>query len=131
MRTKTFTGKVDNDDGEETNLTGSFDGQKKDSYRNFRFTIENGDEYENKTFTGTIDNNFSRMKGKWTSRQNSISHNFDIYLESPVPGTMRIKFADADEITESIQVDFKEKELRNQDGSEPNIEEFYALEAVD
>lgn len=53
-----------------------------------------------KKFTGTIDNNFTRLKGSWSSGSGKIGfgstqkkHFFDFNLINRVPGEMNMKLA--------------------------------------
>ena len=83
-----------------------------------------------------MDVNRSKIKGTWkdTNSQDQTKYFFEFILALNVKGTLHMTLSDSGgkkEITEEIEVNFKKKEIRQAEGMGGNIEEFYAIEAVD
>ena len=100
-----------------------------------QFTLQDGSG-DIKSFSGNMDVNRSKIKGTWKDMksQNQTKYFFEFILALNVKGTLHMKLSDSGgikEINEEIEVNFKKKEIRQAEGMGGNIEEFYAIEAVD
>ena len=59
---------------------------------------------------------------------------FDFILANKVKGDLELELNTPDGknlVTEKIEMDFQGMQITNQDGEENNIDEFYAIDAVD
>lgn len=101
-----------------------------------KFTLrdESGDL---KSFSGKMDANRSQIKGFWSydlARPDQKRYFFELILEQKVKGTLNMTLTESGNkrnIVEEIEVDFKKKEISNAEGIGGNIDDFYAIEAVD
>ena len=106
-----------------------------------KFTLTT-DEGDVKNFSGLMDANHSKIKGTWKynmdgnaqQQPQSTMYFFEFNLARNVKGTLHMTMSDSNgkrEVTEEIEVNYKKREIKPAEGMGGNIEEFYAIEAVD
>ena len=100
------------------------------NYQKIKFTLSEQTKRGNvidKSFKGTIDPSFSRIKGKWRS-DNEIEDgnfqaqfNFDFVIADQIPGTLIMKIENAKEqeiISREIELNFRKKEINPAKGQD-------------
>ena len=126
-----FSGDWSGKDGEKFRVNGKIstaEKKVKDKSQEIAFTLQ--EDQDIKHFKGTIDASRVKIMGEWNADNSNQKHVFELRLGDKVPGNMTLKFGKETLKSEKIVIDFKEMMIKNEDGSEQNIKELFAIEAV-